>query len=136
MNGARELLAGKGRVLTVFGCGGDRDRSKRPLMGEAAGRLSDRVIVTSDNPRQEDPLRIIADAEVGLQRGDADYGREPDRRAAIAKALSEACPGDIVVIAGKGHEPYQQVGDEKLPFDDRETARDLLKQLSGGRRAE
>ncbi len=134
LTAARELLAGKGRVLTVFGCGGDRDRKKRPLMGEAAGRLSDRVIVTSDNPRHEDPLRIIADAEVGLQRVDANYSREPDRRAAIAKVLSEACPGDIVVIAGKGHEPYQQVGDEKLPFDDRGTARELLKQLSGGRR--
>ncbi len=131
---AREL-AGEGRVLTVFGCGGDRDRSKRPLMGEAAGVSSDRVIVTTDNPRHEDPLRIIADAEVGLQRVDADYVREPDRRAAIGKALAEACPGDIVVIAGKGHESYQQVGDEKLPFDDRETARSLLKELAGGRRA-
>jgi UDP-N-acetylmuramoyl-L-alanyl-D-glutamate--2,6-diaminopimelate ligase len=124
-----------GRIITVFGCGGDRDRAKRPLMGAAAGELSDRVILTSDNPRSEDPLRILADAEVGLQRVDADYAREPDRRRAIAKALNEAAAGDIVLIAGKGHETYQQVGDEKLPFDDRETARELLQEIAHGRRA-
>lgn len=122
-------ISPKGRVLTVFGCGGDRDRMKRPRMGEVAGRFSDRVILTSDNPRTEDPLRILADAEVGLQRVDADYAREPDRRKAIAKALREARPGDVVLIAGKGHEPYQIVGSEKLPFDDRETARELLRNM-------
>jgi UDP-N-acetylmuramoyl-L-alanyl-D-glutamate--2,6-diaminopimelate ligase len=132
---ARGLTPAGGRVLTVFGCGGDRDRAKRPLMGAAAGELSDRVILTSDNPRSEDPLRILADAEVGLQRVDADYAREPDRRKAIAKALNEAIPGDIVLIAGKGHETYQQIGDEKLPFDDRETARELLRESTHGRRA-
>jgi UDP-N-acetylmuramoyl-L-alanyl-D-glutamate--2,6-diaminopimelate ligase len=136
ISAARRLVrAGGGRILTVFGCGGDRDRAKRPLMGAAAGELSDRVILTSDNPRSEDPLRILADAEVGLQRVDAAYIREPDRRKAIAKALNEAAPGDIVLIAGKGHETYQQIGDEKLPFDDRETARELLQEITHGRRA-
>jgi UDP-N-acetylmuramoyl-L-alanyl-D-glutamate--2,6-diaminopimelate ligase len=136
ISAARRLAPPGGRILTVFGCGGDRDRAKRPLMGAAAGELSDRVILTSDNPRSEDPLRILADAEVGLQRVDANYAREPDRRKAIAKALNEAAPGDIVLIAGKGHETYQQVGDEKLPFDDRETARELLREIAHGRRAE
>jgi UDP-N-acetylmuramoyl-L-alanyl-D-glutamate--2,6-diaminopimelate ligase len=130
---ARKILGGRGRVLTVFGCGGDRDRRKRPKMGEAAGRLSDRVIVTSDNPRHEDPLRILADAEVGLQRVDADYERVPDRRQAIEQAISEAREGDIVLLAGKGHETYQQVGSEKRPFDDRETAREVLRALGRGR---
>ena len=130
---AARRLAGKGRVITLFGCGGDRDRAKRPLMGEAAGRLSDRVILTSDNPRTEDPLRILADAEVGLQRADANYVRESDRAAAIRRALSEALPGDVVLIAGKGHETYQQIGREKLPFDDREAARDVLRGLTHGR---
>ncbi len=135
ISAARRLAPAGGRILTVFGCGGDRDRVKRPLMGAAAGELSDRVILTSDNPRTEDPMRILADAEVGLQRVDADYAREPDRRKAIAKALNEAVPGDIVLIAGKGHETYQQIGDEKLPFDDRETARELLRERTHGRRA-
>jgi UDP-N-acetylmuramoyl-L-alanyl-D-glutamate--2,6-diaminopimelate ligase len=133
ISAARRMAPAGGRILTVFGCGGDRDRAKRPLMGAAAGELSDRVILTSDNPRSEDPLRILADAEVGLQRVDADYAREPDRRKAIAKALNEAAAGDIVLIAGKGHETYQQIGDEKLPFDDRETARELLQEITHGR---
>src|SRR5207237_8335383 len=109
---ARGLVSGsgsKGRVLTVFGCGGDRDRKKRPLMGEAAGRGSDFVVLTSDNPRSEDPLAIINDSVVGLQRtglqgSGAKYKTEPDRRAAIHLAIAEARPGDIVLIAGKGHE--------------------------------
>lgn len=135
ISAARRMAPAGGRILTVFGCGGDRDRAKRPLMGAAAGELSDRVILTSDNPRSEDPLRILADAEVGLQRVDANYSREPDRRKAIAKALNEAVSGDIVLIAGKGHETYQQVGDTKTPFDDRETARELLRETTHGRRA-
>ncbi|MDA1233631.1 MAG: UDP-N-acetylmuramoyl-L-alanyl-D-glutamate--2,6-diaminopimelate ligase [Acidobacteria bacterium] len=135
ISAARRLVPTGGCILTVFGCGGDRDRAKRPLMGAAAGELSDRVILTSDNPRSEDPLRILADAEVGLQRVDANYVREPDRRKAIAKALNEAAAGDIVLIAGKGHETYQKIGDEKLPFDDRETARELLRDITHGRRA-
>src|SRR5262249_32251573 len=104
---AREFVqqAGqKGRVITVFGCGGDRDRANRPLMGEAAGRGSDLVILTSDNPRSEDPLAIMNDALVGLQRVGAKYKMEQDRKSAIALALAEARPGDIVLIAGKGHE--------------------------------
>ena len=131
ISSARALSGG--RIITLFGCGGDRDRSKRPLMGEVAGRLSDRVIVTSDNPRTEDPLTIIADAEIGLQRVAANYSRTPDREAAIHQALSEAGPGDIVLLAGKGHETYQAVGHEKHPFDDRETARQVLRSLQRGR---
>lgn len=135
ISSARRIAPVGGRIITVFGCGGDRDRAKRPLMGAAAGELSDRVILTSDNPRNEDSMRILADTEVGLQRVDADYSRQPDRRKAIAKAFSEAGAGDIVLIAGKGHETYQQVGEERLPFDDRETARELLQELSHGGRA-
>jgi UDP-N-acetylmuramoyl-L-alanyl-D-glutamate--2,6-diaminopimelate ligase len=132
---ARELLPEGGRVLTVFGCGGDRDRAKRPLMGEAAGRLSDRVILTSDNPRSEDPLRILADATVGLQRVESDFVREPDRAKAIRRALEEARPGDIVLVAGKGHETVQKIGAQTLPFDDREVAREVLREMRNGRRA-
>jgi UDP-N-acetylmuramoyl-L-alanyl-D-glutamate--2,6-diaminopimelate ligase len=116
----------KGRVITVFGCGGDRDRAKRPLMGEAAGRGSDFVVLTSDNPRSEDPLAIINDALVGLQRSGARYRVEPDRRTAIAQAIHEAGPGDIVLIAGKGHEKVQLTRDGAIPFDDVEVAREIL----------
>ncbi|HXW93737.1 MAG TPA: UDP-N-acetylmuramoyl-L-alanyl-D-glutamate--2,6-diaminopimelate ligase [Terriglobales bacterium] len=117
----------RGRVITVFGCGGNRDRGKRPLMGEAAGESSDFVVLTSDNPRQEDPRVIINDALVGLQRSDAKYKVEPDRKAAIALAIGEARPGDIVLLAGKGHERFQIVGREAIPFDDVEVARELLR---------
>ena len=119
--------AGKGgRVITVFGCGGDRDRAKRPLMGEAVGELSDFVVLTSDNPRKEDALAIINDALVGLQRSDAKYKVEPDRRAAFALAIAEARPGDIVLLAGNGHEKFQVVGDDAIPFNDVEVAREVL----------
>ncbi len=114
------------RILTVFGCGGDRDRAKRPLMGEAAAQGSDFVVVTSDNPRSEDPLAIINDALVGLRRYDVPHRTEPDREAAIRLALGEARAGDLVLIAGKGHETYQVVKDRKIPFDDREAARRIL----------
>ena len=127
---AREFVqqAGhKGRVITVFGCGGDRDRAKRPLMGEAAGRGSDFVILTSDNPRSEDPLAIINDAMVGLQRSGTKYKTEPDRKAAIALAVGEANPGDIVLIAGKGHEKVQITRDGSIPFDDVEVAQKVLR---------
>lgn len=123
---ARELSAG-GRILTVFGAGGERDRSKRPLMGEAAGSLSDLVVLTSDNPRSEDPLRIINDVAVGLQRVNAKYRVEPDREQAIALALDEARPGDIVLLAGKGHETRQVLRDGAMAFDDREVARAILR---------
>jgi UDP-N-acetylmuramoyl-L-alanyl-D-glutamate--2,6-diaminopimelate ligase len=126
---AREFVrqAGHGsRVITVFGCGGDRDRAKRPLMGEAAGRGSDFVVLTSDNPRSEDPLAIINDAMVGLQRVGAKYTVEPDRRVAIAMAIAEAGPGDIVLVAGKGHEKVQVAREGSRPFDDVEVARQAL----------
>jgi len=127
---AREFVARGGmnaRVLTLFGCGGDRDRAKRPLMGEAAGRGSDFVVLTSDNPRSEDPLAIINDALVGLQRTGTKYSVEPDRRKAIALALSQARPGDIVLLAGKGHEKVQITRAGSRPFDDAEVAREALR---------
>ncbi len=123
----RELVPGaKGRVLTVFGCGGDRDRKKRPLMGEAAGRGSDFVVLTSDNPRSEDPLAIMNDAVVGLQKTGVKYNVEADRRKAIALAIREAHPGDIVLLAGKGHEKLQVTQEGAAPFDDLEVAREAL----------
>src|SRR5438309_4692133 len=118
---------GKGRVITVFGCGGDRDRAKRPLMGEAAGRGSDFVVLTSDNPRSEDPRAIINDAMVGLQRSGTKYSIGPDRKTAIALAIREASPGDIVLIAGKGHEKTQVSRQGSIPFDDVEVAREVLR---------
>jgi len=127
---AREFTtrsAGAGRVITVFGCGGDRDRSKRPLMGEAAGRGSDFVVLSSDNPRSEDPLAIIHEALPGVESSGARYTVEPDRRQAIALAIAEAKPGDIVLIAGKGHERVQVTSQGSLPFDDVETAREALR---------
>lgn len=113
------------RILTVFGCGGDRDRGKRPLMGRAAAEGSDLVILTSDNPRSEDPQAILADILPGV--GDAPHRVEPDRRAAIALALSLAEPGDVVLIAGKGHETTQTFADRVEPFDDRAVAAELLR---------
>jgi UDP-N-acetylmuramoyl-L-alanyl-D-glutamate--2,6-diaminopimelate ligase len=134
---ARELVSGRngsppGRVITLFGCGGDRDRGKRPLMGEAAGCASDIVVLTSDNPRSEDPQAIINDALRGLQRTPARQIVEPERRLAIRKAITEARTGDIVVLAGKGHETYQIIGPNKLPFDDAEEARSALRDLGFG----
>jgi UDP-N-acetylmuramoyl-L-alanyl-D-glutamate--2,6-diaminopimelate ligase len=122
---ARELGPGA-RIITVFGAGGERDRTKRPLMGEAAGSLSNLVVLTSDNPRSEDPLRIINDVAVGLQKVNASYKVEPDREHAIALALDEARAGDIVLLAGKGHETYQVLRDGTVDFDDREKARAIL----------
>lgn len=120
------------RVITLFGCGGDRDRRKRPLMGEVAAQLSDYVVLTSDNPRSEDPLTIMSDAMVGLQRHDTPVHSEPDRELAIAHALSVAMPGDLVLLAGKGHENYQVLASKTIHFDDREVARSIL---AGGKRA-
>jgi UDP-N-acetylmuramoyl-L-alanyl-D-glutamate--2,6-diaminopimelate ligase len=118
-------LAG-GRLLCVFGCGGDRDRGKRPLMGEIASRLADVTIVTSDNPRSEDPQAIIDEVLTGVV-GPVEV--EPDRAAAIARALGQAEEGDVVVIAGKGHEQGQEFADRTIPFDDRDVARDALRRL-------
>ncbi len=115
------------RIITLFGCGGDRDRSKRPLMGMAAAELSDYVVLTSDNPRGEDPLAIMNDAMVGLSRSDTPHAAEPDRERAIRKAIEAAGPGDIVILAGKGHETYQILKDGPIPFDDREVARRVLR---------
>jgi len=123
-------LAGRGRVITLFGCGGDRDRTKRPLMGMAAAEASDFVVLTSDNPRSEDPLDIMNDVMVGLRRFDTPYVAEPDRAKAIAIALGEAKAGDVVLLAGKGHETYQVLKDRTIDFDDRETARQVLQSLS------
>ena len=123
---ARELNP-SGRIITVFGAGGERDRSTRPHMGEASGSLSDLVILTSDNPRSEDPLRIINDVVVGLQKVNANYKIEPDRDAALEMAMDEARPGDIVLLAGKGHENYQILRDRTFEFDDREKAREILR---------
>jgi UDP-N-acetylmuramoyl-L-alanyl-D-glutamate--2,6-diaminopimelate ligase len=126
---ARPLAAG--RLITVFGCGGDRDRTKRPLMGAVAGRLSDLIVVTSDNPRSEDPNRIIEEIQRGITADTRkDAGQRlltiADRGAAIAKAIELARPGDLVLIAGKGHEKYQVIGDRVLPFDDVAVAREAL----------
>lgn len=131
LEAARQAAAG-GRVLVVFGAGGDRDPGKRPDMGEVASRLADRVVLTADNPRGEDPLAII-DA---IAEGMPDRSRltiEPDRAAAIAAAVAEAAPGDVVLVAGKGHEATQQVGEQVLPFDDRAVARQALRDLRRSR---
>jgi UDP-N-acetylmuramoyl-L-alanyl-D-glutamate--2,6-diaminopimelate ligase len=126
----------KGKVITLFGCGGDRDRSKRPLMGMAAAELSDFAVLTSDNPRSEDPLAIMNDVLVGLGRFDTPFVAEPDRAKAIQAAIERAQPGDVVLLAGKGHETYQILKDQTIHFDDRETARDILRSFgytgSGG----
>jgi UDP-N-acetylmuramoyl-L-alanyl-D-glutamate--2,6-diaminopimelate ligase len=116
----------EGRVLCVFGCGGDRDRSKRPLMGAVASSVADVAVVTSDNPRSEEPLAIIEEILGGMS---GDYQVEPDRAAAIAGAIETAEDGDVVVIAGKGHEQGQEFRDRTIPFDDREVARDALRRL-------
>ena len=131
----QSALSLEGRVLTVFGCGGDRDRGKRPKMGQVAVELSDFVILTSDNPRTEDPIVIIREIEVGIKQGpDArrqrtEYLIIQDRAEAIKKAIGLARHGDIVVIAGKGHEDYQIIGERKLYFDDREVARETIRGL-------
>ena len=125
---ARELVRPGGRLWCVFGCGGDRDRGKRPLMGAIAESLSDRIIVTSDNPRTEDPEGILFDIRQGLGRPQ-DAFFMVDRREAIRSAMAGAMPGDVVVVAGKGHEPYQVVGTERLPFDDREEVLNALVSL-------
>jgi UDP-N-acetylmuramoyl-L-alanyl-D-glutamate--2,6-diaminopimelate ligase len=132
---AREITGEAGRVITVFGCGGDRDRTKRAPMGEIAGRLSDVVIVTSDNPRSEDPESIISQIEPGLKQSTSRYLKISDRREAIFRAVQEARAGDLVLIAGKGHETYQIIGSTRAHFDDREVAREALESLGTGTNA-
>jgi UDP-N-acetylmuramoyl-L-alanyl-D-glutamate--2,6-diaminopimelate ligase len=124
LSAVRPLTAG--RVVCVFGCGGDRDRTKRPLMGEIAGRLADEVVVTSDNPRSEPPERIAAAVVAGLTDGPHRWQVELDRAQAIAQAIAQALPGDLVLIAGKGHETRQVVGEQATDFDDRVHARAAL----------
>ena len=127
---ARQMAASTGgRILTLFGCGGDRDRTKRPKMGQAAGEGSDFVVATSDNPRSEDPLAILAEIEPALKATGVRYTVEPDRATAIRLALHEARPGDIVLLAGKGHEKEQILADRTIPFDDAEVARMMLTEL-------
>ena len=129
---ARRLAAPRsGRTIVVFGCGGDRDASKRPVMGAVAGRRADVVVVTSDNPRQEDPAAIIAAVLAGVPAS-ARPVVEPDRRTAILRAVGIARPGDVVVVAGKGHETYQEVGGRRLPFDDRAVAAAAVAAVRGG----
>jgi len=133
LRAARPLAAGN-RVIAVFGCGGDRDRGKRPLMGEAATRLADLTVITSDNPRSEEPGAVIEDIVPGAERGGGLYQVEPDRRTAIRMAVRAARAGDVVVIAGKGHETGQEFTDRTIPFDDRVVARQELEALGEGAR--
>jgi len=137
LRAARSLT--EGRLVAVFGCGGDRDRAKRPLMGRAGADLSDVAVVTSDNPRSEAPEAIIEEILAGIEGAEPDRGQEselvvePDRRAAIALALGRASEGDVVVIAGKGHEQGQEFENgRKIPFDDRDVAREELRRLAAG----
>jgi len=132
-NVLRSLEAVKdGRTIVVFGCGGDRDRTKRPRMARVAEDLADRIIVTSDNPRTENPQRIIDEILEGFtSRGRAKVGVEPDRRAAIERAVASASEGDVVLIAGKGHETYQVLGRERVPFDDAKIAQEILRRREG-----
>jgi len=125
LNAARVLVPSDGKLVAVFGCGGDRDASKRPLMGKLAYKLADKVIITSDNPRSEDPQKIIADILAGINRL-SDVKVEADRAEAIKSALVNSSPNDVIVIAGKGHETYQILGSKTIDFDDRKHARDSL----------
>jgi UDP-N-acetylmuramoyl-L-alanyl-D-glutamate--2,6-diaminopimelate ligase len=129
LRAARPLATG--RVIVVLGCGGDRDRAKRPLMGRAATSNADLAVITSDNPRSEEPLAIIEEIVPGARTGGGAYVVEPDRRTAIRLAVSEAAPGDVVVIAGKGHEPYQELAERTVAFDDREVAAEEIRSLGG-----
>jgi UDP-N-acetylmuramoyl-L-alanyl-D-glutamate--2,6-diaminopimelate ligase len=132
LRAARELVTDDGELTVVFGCGGDRDTAKRPVMGQVAARLADQVLLTSDNPRSEDPLAIIAAVRAGTPAG-SPVITEPDRRHAIDLAVASARPGGVVVVAGKGHETTQVIGDQALPFDDRVVARAALdRRASGG----
>jgi UDP-N-acetylmuramoyl-L-alanyl-D-glutamate--2,6-diaminopimelate ligase len=121
----------RGKLIVVFGCGGNRDTAKRPVMGAVAARFADQVIVTSDNPRYEDPAKIIADLMTGMPAG-ADVVQEPDRRRAIEQAMAAARPGDTVLLVGKGHEDYQEVGGERHPFNDYDVAIEVLAAASAG----
>ena len=131
LKAARKLT--QGRLITVFGCGGDRDKGKRPLMGRAATDLSDYSIITSDNPRSEDPLAIISQIQAGVDKSWSEgqrYETIPDRRSAIQRAVEIAKKGDMIVIAGKGHENYQIIGSNRNHFDDKEEAAEAIKNIN------
>jgi UDP-N-acetylmuramoyl-L-alanyl-D-glutamate--2,6-diaminopimelate ligase len=130
LRAARQVVGEDARVTVVVGCGGDRDRAKRPLMAAVAEAMADHVFLTSDNPRHEDPRAILEEMKTGL-RDPSRVVIEPDRAAAIRLAVAEAAPGDIVLIAGKGHETYQTIGDTDFPFDDREVARRAVTEQTG-----
>ena len=119
----------KGKVICVFGCGGDRDKHKRPEMGEVAGRVADYSIITTDNPRTENPEEIIAQIEKGIKKTKGKYKVVVDRKEAIKEAIKMATPKDIIVLAGKGHEPYQEIDGVKYPFDEREIVKDIIQEL-------
>ena len=129
---AMKELVSPGHVIVAFGCGGDRDRGKRPKMGRVATQLADSTIITSDNPRSEDPVAIIGEIERGARDGGGPYTVELDRRAAIREAVGQARAGDAVVIAGKGHETGQEFADRVIPFDDRAVAADELRTMQRG----
>ena len=126
----------KKRLIALFGCGGDRDKGKRPMMGEIAGRLADYAILTSDNPRFEDPMAILAAIEAGIKPTGAKYEVIENRREAIRQAMEMAVSGDIVVLAGKGHETYQEIRGVKHPFDEKVIVSELLEEIAGENRAE
>ena len=119
----------RGRVICVFGCGGDRDKTKRPLMGEVSGRIADFSIVTTDNPRTEHPAQIISEIEAGISKTKGNYIVIEDRREAIKYALKKMNKNDIVILAGKGHETYQEINGEKYPFDERIIVKEILKEI-------
>jgi UDP-N-acetylmuramoyl-L-alanyl-D-glutamate--2,6-diaminopimelate ligase len=130
LRAAREITQPGARLVVVFGCGGDRDKGKRPLMGRVGAALADRAIITSDNPRTEDPIAIIEEIEAGARETGRPYELIPDRREAIGASIGEAARGDVIVIAGKGHETGQQFADRTIPFDDRIVAREMLQSRS------
>jgi UDP-N-acetylmuramoyl-L-alanyl-D-glutamate--2,6-diaminopimelate ligase len=133
LNTVNEIRPENGRLITVVGCGGDRDTAKRPEMGRIAADLSDHVILTSDNPRTEDPLRILADIRAGITASRlAAVETLPDRQAAIERAVELARPGDLVVVAGKGHETYQEIAGHRYPFDDRQVLHEAFARKTGG----
>ena len=120
----------RGRVILVFGCGGDRDKTKRPMMGEIAGTLANYTIITSDNPRTENPETIIQDIKLGIDKTKGKYEIEVDRKEAIKKAIKMAQKRDMIILAGKGHEPYQEINNQKYPFDERVIIKEIIDEMN------
>ena len=119
----------RGKVISVFGCGGDRDSGKRPIMGEISGKIADCTVITSDNPRTEDPTKIVEQIEEGMKKTKGKYTVIVDRTEAIKEAIKMATKRDIIVLAGKGHEPYQEINGEKYPFDERIIVKELIDEI-------